>query len=75
MDNVNVNVKKEEEKNSVFEKRFNSYGQIAKSISYESEAHFTFYFHLGPIFLTALQCPAGRVFQYRVGSGIGQNTG
>ena len=54
MDNVNVNVKKEEEKNSVFEKRFNSYGQIAKSISYESKAHFTFYFHLGQIFLTAL---------------------
>ena len=26
-------------------------------------------------FLTSDQCPAGRVFQYRVGSGIGQNTG
>ena len=24
---------------------------------------------------TEEQCPAGRVFQYRVGSGIGQNTG
>ena len=33
---------KKEEKNSVFEKRFNSYGQIAKSISYDSKAHFTF---------------------------------
>ena len=25
--------------------------------------------------MTDKQCPAGRVFQYRVGSGIGQNTG
>ena len=27
------------------------------------------------ILITLIQCPTGRVFQYRVGSGIGKNTG
>ena len=37
--------------------------------------HTDFFGLLGNYLGTSWQCPAGRVFQYWVGSGIGQNTG